>query len=89
MHSTAAGHTHGGQLWPFHYLTALANPYIAGLHEHVPASSSVDSAPASTFIYVSRGMRLPSFSFATLVFSTNFPLIVAHDEWFLLLLCSS
>jgi len=29
-----SGHTHGGQIWPFGYLTLLAQPYLAGLHEH-------------------------------------------------------
>lgn len=29
-----SGHTHGGQLFPFRYLVALAQPYIAGLYRH-------------------------------------------------------
>lgn len=29
-----SGHTHGGQLYPFKYLVALAQPYIAGLYRH-------------------------------------------------------
>jgi len=40
-----SGHTHGGQLWPFGALVALAEPYVAGLHRHGP----------HTQIYVSRG----------------------------------
>lgn len=40
-----SGHTHGGQLWPFGAIVALAQPYIAGLHRHDDA----------TQIYVSRG----------------------------------
>lgn len=40
-----SGHTHGGQCWPFGYLTATRQPYLSGLHEHVPG----------TWIYVSRG----------------------------------
>jgi predicted MPP superfamily phosphohydrolase len=39
-----SGHTHGGQYFPYHFLAALAQPYIAGLHEH-----------GATQIYVSRG----------------------------------
>ncbi len=40
-----SGHTHGGQMWPFGALVALAQPYIAGLHRHTDG----------TQIYVSRG----------------------------------
>jgi hypothetical protein len=40
-----SGHTHGGQLWPFGALVALAQPYLRGLHTH----------PDGTQIYVSRG----------------------------------
>jgi len=29
-----SGHTHGGQIYPFHFLAALANPYLHGLHLH-------------------------------------------------------
>jgi predicted MPP superfamily phosphohydrolase len=39
-----SGHTHGGQYFPYHFLAALAQPYISGLHEH-----------GNTRIYVSRG----------------------------------
>jgi predicted MPP superfamily phosphohydrolase len=39
-----SGHTHGGQYFPYHFLAALAQPYIAGLHTH-----------DKTRIYVSRG----------------------------------
>jgi len=41
-----AGHTHGGQLYPFGSIARLAQPYISGLHRH---------APTNTQIYVSRG----------------------------------
>ena len=27
------GHTHGGQIWPFHYLVRRAFPHIAGVHQ--------------------------------------------------------
>ena len=27
-----AGHTHGGQVFPFHYLVRLVQPFLAGLH---------------------------------------------------------
>ncbi|ULE34654.1 metallophosphoesterase [Mycobacterium sp. IDR2000157661] len=39
-----SGHTHGGQMWPFHYLVRTAQPALAGL-------STVDD----TRLYVSRG----------------------------------
>ena len=42
---TLSGHTHGGQIWPFGYLVALVQPYVAGLHRHRDRS----------WIYVSRG----------------------------------
>jgi len=40
-----SGHTHGGQVWPFRYLTALAYPYLAGLY----------SLPQGSWLYVNRG----------------------------------
>ncbi len=40
-----AGHTHGGQLFPFAAAVALTTPYVAGLYRHDPR----------TQIYVSRG----------------------------------
>ena len=39
-----SGHTHGGQLWPAHYLAALANPTVAGLERY-----------GDTQLYVTRG----------------------------------
>ncbi len=39
-----SGHTHGGQMWPFHYAVRLAQPSLAGL-------STVDE----TQLYVTRG----------------------------------
>ena len=39
-----SGHTHGGQFWPFTYLTKIVNPYIAGFYDHY-----------GTQIYVNRG----------------------------------
>jgi len=41
---TLSGHTHGGQIWPFSWLVALVQPYIAGLHRLGEAQ-----------LYVSRG----------------------------------
>ncbi|MGQ4615442.1 metallophosphoesterase [Nocardia sp. R7R-8] len=29
-----SGHTHGGQIWPFHYLVRLEQPAVAGLSRH-------------------------------------------------------
>jgi hypothetical protein len=40
-----SGHTHGGQMWPFGALVALAQPYVSGFHRHRDG----------TQIYVSRG----------------------------------
>lgn len=40
-----SGHTHGGQIFPFGFLTGLAQPYIRGLHRHGDR----------THIYVSAG----------------------------------
>jgi uncharacterized protein len=39
-----SGHTHGGQLYPFHHVVAAAQPSLAGL-------SKVDD----TWLYVTRG----------------------------------
>ncbi len=39
-----SGHTHGGQYIPYHFLAALAQPYISGFHKH-----------DNTYIYVSNG----------------------------------
>lgn len=41
---TLSGHTHGGQIWPFSWLVALAQPYVAGLHRR-----------GDSQLYVSRG----------------------------------
>ncbi|MFF0714316.1 metallophosphoesterase [Streptomyces bauhiniae] len=40
-----SGHTHGGQIWPFHYLVRLDQPALAGLTHH----------GARTRLYTSRG----------------------------------
>lgn len=29
-----SGHTHGGQMWPFHYLVRLREPVVQGLSRH-------------------------------------------------------
>ena len=41
---TLSGHTHGGQIWPFSWIVAIVQPYLAGLHRSGDAQ-----------IYVSRG----------------------------------
>jgi uncharacterized protein len=41
---TLSGHTHGGQIWPFSWIVALAQPYLAGLHRR-----------GESQLYVSRG----------------------------------
>jgi predicted MPP superfamily phosphohydrolase len=40
-----SGHTHGGQIWPFHYLVRLDQPALQGLSRH----------SARTQLYTSRG----------------------------------
>jgi hypothetical protein len=40
-----SGHTHGGQIWPFHYLVRTDQPVVAGLSRH----------GARTQLYTSRG----------------------------------
>ncbi|MBF6166799.1 metallophosphoesterase [Streptomyces gardneri] len=40
-----SGHTHGGQIWPFHYLVRLDQPVVAGLSRH----------GGHTQLYTSRG----------------------------------
>jgi uncharacterized protein len=39
-----SGHTHGGQMWPFHYVVRMAQPSLAGMSTH-----------RDTQLYVSRG----------------------------------
>jgi len=39
-----SGHTHGGQIWPFHYLVRVDQPSVQGLSQH-----------GSTQLYTSRG----------------------------------
>ncbi|MFF0483857.1 metallophosphoesterase [Streptomyces sp. NPDC004435] len=40
-----SGHTHGGQIWPFHHLVRVDQPTVAGLSRH----------GARTLLYTSRG----------------------------------
>jgi predicted MPP superfamily phosphohydrolase len=40
-----SGHTHGGQIWPFHYLVRIDQPSVHGLSRH----------SARTQLYTSRG----------------------------------
>ena len=53
-----AGHTHGGQVWPFNYLVYLQQPYVKGFHQH-----------KSTTLYINQGtgcwgppLRLDSYN---------------------------
>ena len=41
-----SGHTHGGQIWPFEYLTILQQPFVKGLHK----------LPNGGHIYVNSGI---------------------------------
>jgi hypothetical protein len=45
-----SGHTHGGQIWPFHYLVRLDQPVLAGLSRHGGGDSG-----GGTQLYTSRG----------------------------------
>lgn len=40
-----SGHTHGGQVYPFHFFVRLIQPYFEGLYRH-----------KDTLLYVSRGL---------------------------------
>ena len=40
-----SGHTHGGQIWPFHHLVRIDQPVVAGLSHH----------GTRTLLYTSRG----------------------------------
>lgn len=58
-----SGHTHGGQYFPWHYMVALSQPFVSGLHKYL-----------NTWIYVSKGtgywgpqIRLGSASEITLI----------------------
>ncbi|RXJ86130.1 metallophosphoesterase, partial [Arcobacter sp. CECT 8985] len=46
------GHTHGGQIFPFHYLVKLVQPFLAGLFYK-----------ASSAIYVNKGLGTWGFDF--------------------------
>ena len=53
-----AGHTHGGQIWPFNYIVSLQQPYLKGLYQY-----------KNTQLYVNQGtgcwgppMRVGSFN---------------------------
>jgi hypothetical protein len=39
-----SGHMHGGQIWPFNYLTPLQQPYLKGFYQH-----------KNTLLYVNQG----------------------------------
>ena len=61
-----AGHTHGGQIWPFNYFVYLQQPYLKGLYQY-----------KDTKLYVSQGtgcwgppMRLGSFNEITEIILT-------------------
>lgn len=41
-----SGHTHGGQIWPFEYLTKLQQPFVKGLHQ----------LPNKSYIYINSGI---------------------------------
>ncbi|HEY1968524.1 MAG TPA: metallophosphoesterase [Pseudonocardia sp.] len=64
-----SGHTHGGQIWPFHYLVRLDQPVLAGLSRH----------GARTQLYTSRGSGFwgpPLRVFAP----SEITLLVLHSE---------
>ena len=43
-----SGHTHGGQIWPFHYLVRLDQPSVAGLTRH-GARTQLDTSRGTGF----------------------------------------
>lgn len=45
IHLQVSGHTHGGQIWPLHYLVKKDQKYVAGLHQ----------VQENQFIYVNQG----------------------------------
>lgn len=53
-----SGHTHGGQIWPFYWLTRLANDYRPGLRAIAPSvggGSAHAAGAGESRIYVSNG----------------------------------
>ena len=52
-----SGHTHGGQIWPFYWLTRLANDYRPGLRAVSPRKGEAYAAETSreSLVYVSNG----------------------------------
>jgi predicted MPP superfamily phosphohydrolase len=52
-----SGHTHGGQIWPFYWLTRLAHNYRPGLRAISPRKGEAYAAETSreSLIYVSNG----------------------------------
>lgn len=67
-----SGHTHGGQIFPFHIFTKLYNKYLAGLYE-----TDNDAA-----IYVSRGSGQwgPQMRFLAPAEITILKLVPENDE---------
>jgi predicted MPP superfamily phosphohydrolase len=50
-----SGHTHGGQLFPFHLLTRLIYQRYRGLYDLGGESSNGGSSPNGPFLYVNLG----------------------------------
>lgn len=60
-----SGHTHGGQIWPWHYLIYLQQPYVSGLHDHQGTKVYVSQAQGfgdhrSASAAAARSARSPS-----------------------------
>ncbi|GAA2972976.1 metallophosphoesterase [Streptomyces drozdowiczii] len=73
-----SGHTHGGQIWPFHYLVRLDQPAVAGLSRHGERTQLYTSrgtgfwgppfrvfAPSEITLLVLRSPRQPEASAAS------------------------
>ncbi len=64
-----SGHTHGGQIWPFHYLVRLDQPVVAGLSRH-----------GETLLYTSHGTGFRGPQFRVFA-SSEITVLVLRSAW--------
>ncbi|MCL2700133.1 MAG: metallophosphoesterase [Phycisphaerae bacterium] len=54
-----SGHTHGGQIWPWHYISKVQYPLLQGLYDLSPAAPKTESPSAThlprRYVYVTPG----------------------------------